>query len=142
MKIFWDTNIFIYLWEDSPLQTEARQFSRAIIEGGHTVLTSALTVGEILAQPTRRGDATITEAYLAEFRAMPVISFDLVAAKGFAQLRARHPAVRPPDAIQLACAAAAETDLFVTNDTRLSHLTIPGVVRTIAFADWRNALAK
>ena len=31
------------------------------------------------------------------------------------------------DAIQLACAAAAEVDLFITNDSRLNRRNIPGV---------------
>ncbi|HEY8903382.1 MAG TPA: type II toxin-antitoxin system VapC family toxin [Chthoniobacterales bacterium] len=141
MKVFWDTNLFIYLWEESPLQTIAQQFSRAIIEGGHSVITSSLTVGEILVQPARRGDAGIQEAYLSEFRTIPIISFDLAAAGEFAKLRARyHPALRPPDAIQLACAATAETDLFVTNDNRLSHLAVPGIARIAALADWQVAL--
>jgi len=33
----------------------------------------------------------------------------------------------PPDAIQLACAALVGVDLFVTNDDRLSRLTVPGI---------------
>lgn len=35
--------------------------------------------------------------------------------------------IRPPDAIQLACAAQVGVDLFITNDDRLSRLTIPGI---------------
>ena len=36
-------------------------------------------------------------------------------------------AIRPADAIQLACASVAATDLFVTNDNRLSGLVVSGV---------------
>jgi predicted nucleic acid-binding protein len=35
--------------------------------------------------------------------------------------------IRPPDAIQLACAAQVGVDLFITNDDRLSRITIPGI---------------
>ena len=35
--------------------------------------------------------------------------------------------IRPADAIQLAYASAARTDLFVTNDNRLSGLVVSGV---------------
>jgi predicted nucleic acid-binding protein len=35
--------------------------------------------------------------------------------------------IRPPDAIQLACAAQANVDLFITNDDRLSHKVVPGI---------------
>ena len=34
---------------------------------------------------------------------------------------------RAPDAIQLACAAAGGTDLFITNDDRLSRKNVPGI---------------
>jgi hypothetical protein len=32
--------------------------------------------------------------------------------------------IRPPDAIQLACAAQAEVDLFIANDDRLSTKSV------------------
>ena len=35
--------------------------------------------------------------------------------------------IRPPDAIQLACASAARVDLFITNDERLSRKVVPGI---------------
>ena len=35
--------------------------------------------------------------------------------------------IRPPDAIQLACASAARVDLFITNDERLSRRVVPGI---------------
>ena len=35
--------------------------------------------------------------------------------------------IRAPDTIQLACAAAAGVDLFITNDDRLSRKVMPGV---------------
>jgi predicted nucleic acid-binding protein len=54
------------------------------------------------------------------------VAFDLDAAKLYGEIRSRE-RVRPADAIQLACAAAAGTDLFVTNDDRLSKLVVPGV---------------
>jgi predicted nucleic acid-binding protein len=34
---------------------------------------------------------------------------------------------RPPDAIQLACAAAASVDLFITNDERLRVKHVDGI---------------
>ena len=35
--------------------------------------------------------------------------------------------IRAPDAIQLACASATGTDLFITNDERLSRKNIQGI---------------
>ena len=140
MKVFWDTNLFIYLWEDSPRRPEMRDFSQAIIEGNHTVITSTLTLGEILVQPARKGNDGTWQSYVAAFQAIPVVSFDFHAAQCFAELRARHEALRAPDAIQLACAAVEKCDLFVTNDSRLSTLEIPGIKRIVALADWRENL--
>lgn len=55
-----------------------------------------------------------------------LIPFNPEAARVYARLR-QHRALRPPDAIQLACAAPARVDLFITNDERLSQLTVAGV---------------
>jgi predicted nucleic acid-binding protein len=48
------------------------------------------------------------------------------AAKIYASLRDDR-SLRAPDAIQLACAAGAGVDLFITNDTRLHAKQIVGI---------------
>jgi predicted nucleic acid-binding protein len=55
-----------------------------------------------------------------------VIPFAEKAAIVYARLRADR-WLRAPDTIQLACAAAAGTDLFITNDARLHSMQIPGI---------------
>lgn len=55
-----------------------------------------------------------------------ILTFDVKAARTFAAIR-RDRTIRPPDAIQLACAAQANVDLFITNDDRLSHKVVPGI---------------
>jgi len=55
-----------------------------------------------------------------------VIPFDEQAARAFAEARASTQ-TKAPDAIQLICAAAAGTDLFITNDDRLSRMVVPGI---------------
>ena len=55
-----------------------------------------------------------------------LVTFDVKAARAFAAIR-RDRSIRPPDAIQLACAAEAKVDLFITNDDRLSGKVVPGV---------------
>lgn len=44
----------------------------------------------------------------------------------YARIRSDR-SIKPPDAIQLACASAAEVDLFITNDDRLSQKSVPGI---------------
>ena len=55
-----------------------------------------------------------------------IIPFDIEAARLYAGMR-NDRTIRPPDAIQLACAAQARVDLFVTNDERLSMKSIPRI---------------
>lgn len=128
-RIFWDTNLFIYLFEKnaewSPRVIELR---RRMQQRRDELLTSCLTVGEVLTKPKELGNAMLEKAYLNFFSggAIKLVTFDLAAAQRYGEIRSRE-RVRPADAVQLACAAASGTDLFVTNDDRLSRLVVPGV---------------
>lgn len=127
-RVFWDTNLFIYLFEDNgPNGTRVRELRQRMIERGDTLVTSALTLGELLVKPLELAQPELAERYRDVLqRAAQVIPFDVEAATTFASLRA-NAKLKSPDAIQLACAAAARTDLFITNDARLSSVTVPGV---------------
>src|SRR5688572_13474194 len=94
---------------------------------GDQLCTSTLTLGEVLVKPIEAGEETLASAFEETILATSVmLPFDTAAARVFASIRAHH-AVRPPDAIQLACAAQAGTDLFITNDDRLTRLQVPGI---------------
>jgi predicted nucleic acid-binding protein len=138
MKIFWDTNLFIYLWEDSPWREKTRDFMRCIIAREHVVVTSSLSVAEILVQPIKSGQPRARAAYLEAFRSLQIVPFDLQAAEVFAELRAAHPGLRPPDAIQLACASIAGCETFVTNDERLAAIHAPLIGRIGTLRNWRE----
>lgn len=128
-RVFWDTNLFIYLFEKnaewSPRVIELR---RRMLTRGDELLTSYLTVGEVITKPRQMNNAMLERSYLNFFSSgsIELINFDLAAAQRYGDIRSRE-RVRPADAIQLACAAAARTDLFVTNDNRLSRLVVSGV---------------
>jgi predicted nucleic acid-binding protein len=128
-RIFWDTNLFIYLIEDSDDRGEkVYALRRRMIERGDQLLTSAMTVAEVLVQPLRVGDTELARTYsdLLSDRAADVITFDAEAAGVYAIIRARTN-VRPPDAIQLSCAVKGNADMFVTNDSRLQKLHVPEI---------------
>jgi predicted nucleic acid-binding protein len=55
-----------------------------------------------------------------------VIPFTIEIADHYAQIRGTL-GVAPADAIHLACAAQAGTDLFLTNDKRLVGKIVPGI---------------
>lgn len=129
-RIFWDTNLFIYLFEQHPVFTgKVRALANKILERGDQLFTSTLCVGEVLAKPYELGDTDRCRRYEEAIQdAAVILTFDLPAARKFAMLRAQNiQRVRPPDAIQLACAASAGVDLFLTNDTRLHRLHIEGI---------------
>lgn len=128
-RIFWDTNLFIYLLEDTPHWGEqVAALRRRMLRRGDQLFTSALTVGEVLVHPRAVGRYDVEQRYLAFFRqpGMSVIPFDLKGANAYAQVR-QDRGIRPPDALQLACAVVERIDLFITNDERLSRKDVPGI---------------
>lgn len=56
-RIFWDTNLFIYLFEDKGGRSErVAALRQRMIEREDELLTSALTLGEILVRPKEIGN--------------------------------------------------------------------------------------
>lgn len=127
-RIFWDTNLFIYLLEDyGNLSKAVVQLRSKMLTRGDQLLTSTLTLGEILVKPLERGETELCTKYEhAISSAAVMISFDLKAARIYAELRTER-SLKAPDAIQLACAANATVDLFVTNDERLQGKHVQGI---------------
>ena|SRR2546423_5753797 len=127
-RIFWDTNLFIYLFEDYGRLSELTMNLRSkMLSRGDQLLTSSLTLGEILVKPVEHGDLDLCKEYeKAVTTSSLIMPFDLNAAKIYASLRLDR-ALRAPDAIQLACAAEAGVDLFVTNDSRLQGKHVNGI---------------
>ena len=127
-RVFWDTNLFIYLIEDyGALSERVSSLRRRMIERGDQLLTSSLTLGEVLVKPLESGREDLAERYRQLLAAGgTIVDFDADAAVLYARIR-RDRSIRAPDAIQLACAASAEVELFITNDDRLTSKVIPGV---------------
>ena len=127
-RIFWDTNLFIYLIENhGDLSERVAQLRKRMIERSDNLYTSALTLGEILVKPIEAGNEVLGRRYEAALRqGAAIIPFDVDAARLYAGIR-KDRTIRPPDAIQLACAAQARVDLFMTNDERLSTKSIPRI---------------
>jgi predicted nucleic acid-binding protein len=128
-SVFWDTNLFIYLFERNP-QFSARvvEIRKNMLARGDRLVTSSLTVGEILVKPAREDNRALVNRYRAFFEhpALTVVPFDYKAACIYAEVR-KDRGISRPDAVQLACAAAADVDLFITNDERLSSARVTGV---------------
>ena len=128
-RIFLDTNFFIHLIEGaSPSAARVKYLLRAFSARRDEILTSVMTLGEVLVMPIRNRDIALAQQYRRIFKGpgISVLPFQEDAAERFAQIRA-DTKIKPPDAIQLAVAGSAGCDLFLTNDRRLHSLNIPGI---------------
>lgn len=127
-RIFWDTNLFIYLFEAHPQLLEPTRALRGrMLERGDELITSAMTLAEIQVKPRRSGDLALAHQFRDLLkRVSRVVPFDEQASDIFAQIR-ENPAVKPADAIQLSCAAAVGVELFITHDDKLHRLKVPGI---------------
>ena len=127
-RVFWDTNLFIYLFEGSGAMSQrVVQLRDRMRSRGDQLITSALTLGEVLVKPIRSGQPDLVRAYEeAITQTTLIVPFDAKAARIFARLRSTR-TVSAPDAIQLACASVAGTDVFITNDERLQRNQVEGV---------------
>lgn len=136
MKVFWDTNLFVYLWEKKSFVLEMAALEEFMEDGGHVLTTSALTLGEVLVLPMRAGEPGLVAEYEKAMRQLVLIPFGTEAAVCFSRLRARNPGLRPPDAIQLACAVTAGCGLFLTNDERLAGVDGVAGIRVESLRAW------
>jgi predicted nucleic acid-binding protein len=127
-RVFWDTNLFIYLFEDyGMLSKMVAALREKMLSRGDRLFTSTLTLGEILVKPSEKGDSALGKAYGdAIAQSSVLLPFDREAAIQYSSIR-RDRSIKPPDAIQLACAAHASIDLFITNDDHLKGKLIPGI---------------
>jgi len=127
-RIFWDTNLFIYVLEgEEPNHSRAVNLRKAMSSRGDRLLTSTLTLGEVLVKPLEKGNAALYGKYEEMINtAAVVVPFDQKEARIYARLRSDR-SIKAPDAMQLACAAAAGVDLFITNDERLHGKQVEGI---------------
>ena len=125
-RVFWDTNLFVYLLEGGGLASRVKQIRARMLERGDQLLTSALTLGELLVKPREKDDAARRDHETVLRQIATILPFDAACAPRYAAIRADR-AIKAPDAIQLACAAAAGVDLFITNDDRLSRKHVPDI---------------
>ncbi len=127
-RIFWDTNLFIYLWEDyGALSQAVEELRRKMLRRGDQLVTSTLTLGEILVKPTAAGNTELCRKYENAILSVALlIPLDAKVAKIYSSIR-RDRLLKAPDVIQLASAASVGADVFVTNDGHLQGKQIPGI---------------
>jgi uncharacterized protein len=128
-RIYWDSMLFIYWLENNPHHAgRVRQIWESMKRRQDQLCTSAFTVGETLVGFHKRHDLE-TAARVRRFfleSSIEIVPYTVDLAESYAEIRARLK-VSSADAIHLACAAKAGTDLFLTNDKNLIGQVVPGV---------------
>lgn len=123
-----DSAIFIYFIERHPEWLSiVRPIFHLAADGERDLVTSELSLAEVLVVPYRIGDFALAERYealLTRSRRVSVVPIDRPLLRAAAQLRARY-GLKTPDALQIAAALASGSTSFVTNDRRLPK--IPGL---------------
>jgi predicted nucleic acid-binding protein len=131
MLVYLDTNIWIYAYENDPLfGTQAQALFQGLRSGRHRLASSHFVLGELLVLPTRKNNAFALTSYRRLFASaeLALLRYDIDAAQIYAGLRVSH-RLKPLDALHLATAAASRVDAFVTQDTKLLGLSVPGIGR-------------
>ena len=119
----------VYLVEDHPTHgKKVRNLLSLCEEHGHAIHTSVFTLGELLVAPRKTGNTELAEAFIDALRPPHVrlIPFQERTAGFYADIRSGMK-VSPADAIQLACAADAGMNVFVTNDKDLLGKKVTGI---------------
>ncbi|MGB7533127.1 MAG: PIN domain-containing protein [Halobacteriota archaeon] len=120
-----DTTPLIYFIEENPTYLDTvRPFFVALDRGEFRVVTSIVTLLEVLVHPFRHNDTALVQQYReillnAEYLTTMVLTHEI--AEEAARLRAEHN-IRTPDAIQLATAIHEGASFFLSNDARLPPL--------------------
>jgi predicted nucleic acid-binding protein len=131
-----DTALFIYLIEErSPFLSLIEPLFREADKGRRELVTSAITLLEVLVVPYRGGNRPLAERYealLMRSRGVRVVDLSVDQLRAAAQLRATL-GVKTPDALQIVAALTGGCTTFVTNDRRIP--SIPGM-RVLQLADY------
>jgi predicted nucleic acid-binding protein len=133
-----DTAVFIYFIQAAP---EWRPIVRPLFQAADTgkleIVTSAITLLELLVVPYRTNDTGLADQYealLTRSHRIRMIEITESQLRRAAYLRA-HSRLQTPDALQLAAAHQTGCQAFITNDKRLP--TVPGL-RIIQLSELRD----
>jgi predicted nucleic acid-binding protein len=132
-----DTAVFIYFIEEHPRFLPLLEpLFREVDEGHRQLVTSALTLLEVLVVPFRSGDRLLAERYetvLTQHRSIQFIDISRDHLRAAAELRAAT-RVKTADALQLVAALAMGCSDFLTNDRELPAISGLRIHRLSSFA--------
>jgi predicted nucleic acid-binding protein len=126
-----DTMLFVYHFENHPqFGPGATRLLEAAEHDRLRLVTSVLTVMEVLVVPKREGQVQLCNRYrelFASFPQLTVRSIDQSIAEVASDLRATY-TLRTPGALHLATAIVAGAEAFVSGDRRLPQISAIRVI--------------
>ncbi len=128
-RVYWDSMLFIYWLEDHPQYAKQVDVIHSRMKQRQDrLITGAFTFGEVLAGTYRKGRAELADQFRTLLRSVvaEIVPFTVETAEHYARIRGAL-GTTPADAIHLASAAQAGTDLFLTNDKSLVGKIVPGI---------------
>jgi predicted nucleic acid-binding protein len=128
-RVYWDSMLFIYWLEDHPQYAkQVDAIHSRMKQRQDRLITGAFTFGEVLAGTYRKGRTELADQFRTLLRGVvaEIVPFTVETAEHYARIRGTL-GTTPADAIHLASAAQAGTDLFLTNDKSLVGKIVPGI---------------
>lgn len=120
-----DSSCFIYKFEQHPLfEKPTSVIFELLSQNKIEVVTSVVTVAEVLAKPLEKKDFEVVSLYETVFLQLPnfqLLNLDYHLARLASEIRAKY-RIRLPDAFQIACCLEAGVKVFVTNDKSLKKV--------------------
>ncbi|WP_298065234.1 type II toxin-antitoxin system VapC family toxin [uncultured Acinetobacter sp.] len=121
-RVYLDTNCFIYFLEQHPdfFSVVLPIFERGI-EGQYRLVTSELTLAELLVRPYQLGRSDVAMTYRDFLLDTELISLEPITLGALDKAAATKAAHRTtlPDAIHISTALEQLCDVFVTNDRKM-----------------------
>lgn len=128
-RIFWDSMLLIYLLEGNPAYSKrVLELLTSAYEREDRLFTSCLGLAEVMAGAAKAPSSSTGDEIRAKLNdaGFSYLPFGEGAVQPFARLRSASK-VKSADAMNLACAAAGQMDLFLTGDQQLIKLYVPGI---------------
>jgi len=116
-----DTAPLIYFIEEHPTYLPILDsFFEKLDKGSIRVVTSVITLSEVLVKPLRDGETELAQQYrdiLLNAEGLTTVEVSVAIAEKAAKLRSQY-SLRTPDAIQIATALQSGATALITNDIR------------------------
>ena len=143
-NIYLDTNCFIYSVERiDPYRTILDALWQAVSVGQIKVVTSELTLLEVLVKPLKARDFTTAGIFRTVLRHSPdvqMLSITQAILEEAATLRATI-GIKTPDALHAATALLSGCTLLITNDNTFRQITGLSVTLLSEIVDWTETTA-